>query len=61
MGAVQKIVLGLLLAGAYLAGSPALAEPAGEGTLEELTSEAALAQLEAQRSDSPRATSSSSA
>jgi len=32
-----------------------LAEPAGDGTLEELTSEAALAQLEAQRSDSPRA------
>jgi hypothetical protein len=32
-----------------------LAEPAGQGTLEELTSEAALAQLEAQRSDSPRA------
>jgi uncharacterized protein len=32
-----------------------LAEPAGDSTLEELTSEAALAQLEAQRSDSPRA------
>jgi len=32
-----------------------LAEPAGDGTVDELTSEAALAQLEAQRSDSPRA------
>ncbi len=32
-----------------------LAEPADEGTVDELTSEAALAQLEAQRSDSPRA------
>ena len=32
-----------------------LAEPADEGTLEELTSQVALAQLEAQRSDSPRA------
>ena len=32
-----------------------LAEPADEGTVEELTSQVALAQLEAQRSDSPRA------
>ena len=32
-----------------------LAEPAGDATLEELTGEVALAQLEAQRSDSPRA------
>jgi len=32
-----------------------LAEPADEGTLEELTSQVALAQLEAQRNDSPRA------
>ena len=32
-----------------------LAEPVDEGTLEELTSQVALAQLEAQRSDSPRA------
>ena len=32
-----------------------LAEPAGAGTLEELTSEVALAQLDAQRGDSPRA------
>ncbi len=32
-----------------------LAEPADEGTLEELTSQVSLAQLEAQRSDSPRA------
>ncbi len=32
-----------------------LAEPADEGTMEELTSQVALAQLEAQRSDSPRA------
>ena len=32
-----------------------LAEPADAGTLEELTSQVALAQLEAQRSDSPRA------
>jgi uncharacterized protein len=32
-----------------------LAEPVDEGTLEELTSQVALAQLEAQRADSPRA------
>ena len=32
-----------------------LAEPAGAGTVEELTGQAARAQLEAQRSDSPRA------
>jgi hypothetical protein len=32
-----------------------LAEPADEGTVEEMTSQVALAQLEAQRSDSPRA------
>jgi uncharacterized protein len=32
-----------------------LAEPAGDATVEELTSQVALAQLEAQRSDSPRA------
>ena len=32
-----------------------LAEPADDGTVEELTSQVALAQLEAQRSDSPRA------
>jgi len=32
-----------------------LAEPADEGTLEELTSQVALSQLEAQRNDSPRA------
>jgi uncharacterized protein len=32
-----------------------VAEPVADGTLEELTSQVALAQLEAQRSDSPRA------
>ena len=32
-----------------------LAEPAGEGTLEEMASQVALSQLEAQRNDSPRA------